>query len=478
MLRSGGGESLPGLLPAARPGFQRIRHTAEGAQPSGKPSTASWAAEAFRRCCSWKCGLLVLVLYEIILALVLQHEDTTFDLIIASFDTLLSWVRPSAVDTPDKVHCGPAAEELNQLVRNASATPSKSRRIIYLKTHKTASTTIGSILFRVASRRSIKQLNAEHIIFGFGGNNRLLKTQQQAEMMYHHISDENGLPKGNETGATWTQVRENLLEIIPGGKLATSLRDPVEHALSWYTFMYEPLPDQLPLFEFIAANEDSPTPPRQMNNPLAKDFGIHTLADAEYFVRMQLPQFDLVLFPERWAESMLLLRELMGLQPIETAIWKPLLDAQGTKGTRDAHGRCVRRRITAKDLPKAALAKIREWTRLDKIIYDAAMEHFERKLVALPKDYVEKQVQEAKRQEKLVSQFCDAYSLTPVCRWYALTDLQYEDCALSRRGRPKPLGFSCTRGPPLPCWDVDVRVLRKTWLERMTTRDYWFGCGR
>eukprot|EP00929_Paragymnodinium_shiwhaense_P033406 TRINITY_DN18349_c0_g1_i5.p1 TRINITY_DN18349_c0_g1~~TRINITY_DN18349_c0_g1_i5.p1 ORF type:complete len:269 (-),score=30.66 TRINITY_DN18349_c0_g1_i5:36-842(-) len=146
--------------------------------------------------------------------------------------------------TTGRSTCEDDAEHLNFLVFNATQLALRrhrqsAHRIIFVKTHKTASTTVGSIVARWASRHHRKVL----VPFGDRIIDLKLETanemkQQSADVMYHHISGFQGLKHLPGQGEPWSTTEHLLRMVIPYAKMGTSLRKPIPHAISWYCYMY------------------------------------------------------------------------------------------------------------------------------------------------------------------------------------------------------------------------------------------------
>ena len=106
------------------------------------------------------------------------------------------------------------------------------RSIGFLKTHKTGSSTLASILYRYAARHGVTVFKPSggHIlnIAGMG--------PMRAEIVLHHISG------GPFLRLDWASFRAGYFHILRGQRahLVTIVREPVEHYLSCFHFFWKP----------------------------------------------------------------------------------------------------------------------------------------------------------------------------------------------------------------------------------------------
>ncbi|CAM9489149.1 unnamed protein product, partial [Scytosiphon promiscuus] len=132
--------------------------------------------------------------------------------------------------------------------------------IAFLKTHKTASTTLAAILYRYSARHDLKLARFKNLQVN-GLQSAAIQTQETGELvdiMHYHISL-NGQYRG-----TWKEAAGYYRDIMryPNRiNFVTLLREPRSHLLSYYYYYIQPK-NQLSIEEFLM----NPTDPNDRDH--------------------------------------------------------------------------------------------------------------------------------------------------------------------------------------------------------------------
>jgi hypothetical protein len=182
-------------------------------------------------------------------------------------------------------------------VRLSTAEPRE--RIAYIKTHKTASSTVGSIMFRYAARHNLTLYKSPtHGLRIRFKNNATLP----ADIVLQHWA---GLLGQVQSYQQWVDFHRWYTEVVPNPDFVTILREPLSHYASYYYFYDEPRGgrrNSLATFAKLQRNK----------NILARDFGIFTPEDAEHFMQHYMPRFRSVLLSDRITESLIAMAAELG----------------------------------------------------------------------------------------------------------------------------------------------------------------------
>ncbi|CAN0081990.1 unnamed protein product, partial [Ectocarpus sp. 6 AP-2014] len=214
---------------------------------------------------------------------------------------------------------GELAGHLNDLVEaSARDADNQVANVVFVKTHKTGSTTLAAVFYRYAVRHELKLAH-----FGRGkgtiANLKKAATQtrksgERVDVMHYHISH-----SGEYTG-TWPQAENYFRRIMrhPDSiNFVTVLREPRSHLLSCYYFYIFP-ECELSIEDYLmdpahAGDENR----HRLRNPLSAEFGVKTTKEMNTFIENHLPDFTLVMLTERMDESLMILRSLLGWHMID-----------------------------------------------------------------------------------------------------------------------------------------------------------------
>lgn len=153
-----------------------------------------------------------------------------------------------------------------QLPTKENAAP--QRRVIYHKTHKTGSSTVGSILYRHAARNDLvlfKLPNKGHEIEMTSRN----PSTTPADMTLYHFID--------HCNCSWVDMRAWYEHAVPGGMLVTVVREPVSHYVSRF-YYYEEVKLDITLQSYAEDGRGA--------NTLAADFAITTQQQLDEFLEV------------------------------------------------------------------------------------------------------------------------------------------------------------------------------------------------
>ncbi|CAM9665132.1 unnamed protein product [Ascophyllum nodosum] len=279
-----------------------------------------------------------------------------------SLSAMLTLLEGSYEDLPVEA----MRDYLNGLIdESVSRTPYQLSNIAFIKTHKTASTTLASILYRYGMRHGS---NIAQFYRGgtFVDLDTAVKQVAQAGkrvdiMHYHHAW--NGFYSG-----TWEDARSKYARIMSDQNevnYVTVLREPIGHYLSYYYYFLNPI-NQMSIEDYLLKNPHK----KLLYNPLAAEFGIENMEQMSDFIRTQLPMFKMVLLTERFDEGLALLQKMLGWEPIDMTYCKML---QTKKGEKRWDGKPLQNVPKASELPPEVLSHIKARTQLDVRLYQAGI---------------------------------------------------------------------------------------------------------
>ncbi|CAN0088221.1 unnamed protein product, partial [Ectocarpus sp. 6 AP-2014] len=199
---------------------------------------------------------------------------------------------------------------LNELVEATMLdTDSQVANVAFVKTHKTASTTLAAIMYRYAARHELK-------LSHFGGGSAVsLKSaaaktkedRQLVDIMHYHITTQ-----GQYTG-TWDEAVKYYRRIMRDPddiNFVTVLREPRSHLLSYYYYYIQPR-NQISIEEFLMHTAGSSKDHKLLYNPLSAEFGVRTAEQLDSLISDTLPDFKLILLTERLEEGLLVLARML-----------------------------------------------------------------------------------------------------------------------------------------------------------------------
>lgn len=192
---------------------------------------------------------------------------------------------------------------------NHIGAPSPVRRLAYVKSHKTASSTLGGILFRYAVHHHLRILRSPSHLLGKSvdvSENEVvipesIAKQIPVDVVLNHVT----AFRLRSTFANWTHFYEKVI----GGTdfvYLTSVREPVSHYLSWYNYMIlGPKRDGKPWTEHEhneglrnALNSDN------NHNILAREYGINSSGDLKEWLKKYAGHFPVIVVSDDFEGSL------------------------------------------------------------------------------------------------------------------------------------------------------------------------------
>ena len=177
--------------------------------------------------------------------------------------------------------------------------------VALFKTHKTASTTLASLLFRYAARHQSRVFKCNSASTVIAIDDGCWRTAWHADKAYterlsfnfvlYHIS-----VRGDELTVRIGDVMTLYNSIVRDPWLLTTLRNPRSHCLSW--LCYYMLPQNMTQLEDMIHNNTL------ANNIQVREYGIKNLDALRHFIRHELNQFSLVCITEYFDECLVMMR--------------------------------------------------------------------------------------------------------------------------------------------------------------------------
>jgi len=286
----------------------------------------------------------------------------------------------------------------------------KETQVIYYKTHKTGSTTVGNMLWRFGAQHGLKlHKPSGHYLDIRSDVARRVVVPPCDITLYHHRPTQ------------FEAMMKYYRSFIPKGKFLSILREPVRRYLSHYHFYYE---IQRTTFErFLKLGE-----PR---NVQSRDFGIYNQAAMDSFMKTAYSEF-FILITELYDETLLLLKNAMNWS-LQDILYVKLNDGCST-GLRDYDGMAMRCVPKYKDLTKSYLDTMKRNNRLDVQFYARALNDTKAKLAAQPKSFWD-ELKTFKKMKADLENLCTGANKTiPAgCNSFLMIDLEYE-AAISEEG--------------------------------------------
>ena len=297
----------------------------------------------------------------------------------------------------------------------------KKSNIVMFKTHKTASTSLGSILFRFGARHGRRFLiGDEHYTqlrdadtFRLGGHMHI----------NHHVLET----------LTPDQIGAFYSRFIPNPTFISIVRHPRERYLSAYKYFWEPFYGNK--FNIFLGDQ-------RYINQQSRDFGIHNATVMNNFLAPGgfLSKMGPVLITERFDESLVLMKRAFGWE-MHDLLYIRLLDS--CNSLRNHAGKLVKCDPPSEAQLPAYSARIDQNNDLDTILYDVMVKRHEDEVRKQDSSFAE-EVELLKRLREKLSDYCRSEAILfnanreqfmqsiTFCTQYVLDDLVYGD--IIRRG--------------------------------------------
>jgi hypothetical protein len=323
-------------------------------------------------------------------------------------------------------------ERLRDLLEKYKKDPMREStdRVIFLKTHKTGSSTMGGILSRWAARHGKKACCKRPHVQNEKALNYEIKKERRYHLFLNHYEMWRKMPR--DMGS----VLSKLHELVPNrASIVSNVREPISHFVSFYNFFIRETrqePKGGTLYDFAATST-------KFRNPLASDFGFKSWHDAKRFLETELKDTTWIL-QDQYVESLVVLRHKFNWDMEDMLMLKPTYSSSKKSGSfRRYDGNIVQSTESELDNMSPELrAEIERATELDRAFYEYVKEQW---IANVPnkKDFV-RECKDLRLAIKYLVEICSGQDVPAACHWYEWTDTQYE----------KRLGESWPGDPWLP----------------------------
>lgn len=303
---------------------------------------------------------------------------------------------------------GVLSDTILKTALNAAPYPTETNytNIAYLKTHKTGSTTFGSILFRYSARRGLVPVRIhEHIFKSYA-----TATPRPGKVFLNHIT------AGQMREGDFENALAFYRRAVRDMTFITAVREPMQRMISWFYYFVQPQHPKLTLRQWLYSTNAE-------NCTLSAEFGVYTEEQLSVFMTNHIKRFDMILVSDRFLESICVMALRFGWG-VADVLHRPLLDSHREKGRVRWDGKVVLPTPKVEDQPKEIRDRLRNLTVYDYAIYNYAMAN----LTASAKQYGTKYIRVRDNVLKLqvgFDRYCNTEK-TPDCAWYEMTDLEYE----------------------------------------------------
>lgn len=292
--------------------------------------------------------------------------------------------------------------------------PKTVTNVVLIKTHKTASTTLASILFRLGMNHNLRMFVPHYHYIDL---KRRPMTQPKSNIsMYHHFTPS----LQTEPLINWYK------EWLPEARFITILREPYQRVLSEYYYFFQPDAPQIPLYDLLTNKTHDILKKLHI---MSHDLGVYTNDDLELFLKQNYKLFDQFLITELFDESLILMKRRYNWD-LEDLLYLKLLDAcrDGKRSWDKKKVNCAKTdRID--DLSSAIL---KDYIKHDNAIYSFVRDLVQKQIDAQPPDYWTELDQFRAKQKELT----DVCGVTDLVTWLAnpgdLTREQRRMCFIFR----------------------------------------------
>eukprot|EP00873_Tetraselmis_striata_P034087 jgi/Tetstr1/454351/TSEL_041258.t1 len=290
-------------------------------------------------------------------------------------------------------------------------------RVAFYKTHKTGSTTLGGILFRVgaAHRKRFHTRTADsHYL------NHTMPSRRRADFVINHS-------------------RSSLLDMQAaydrdlgdGAGRITIVRDAVARFVSHFYYFVKP---NLPKAELLSGGW-------RAHNKLAADMGVNNLTAARSFLHSDAFRRTVFLSLEAMDEGLAALHLHCGW-PLNELLYIKIRCASCGEKLLSWNGRPVPHR--RENITRELEARMRHDNQLDDLVVKAARQKWA-PVQAAGGAVLQNAAREIRRQSDLLNEHCSAVKRAqgsldsqPGCHWLSLTDAQYESLVDQATGEVNP----------------------------------------
>ncbi len=303
----------------------------------------------------------------------------------------------------------------------------QQRKFIFFKTWKTASTSLGNILYRFGLNYGLRfhclpkdrPLEVENPLGG--GPTRHLA-------VCHH-----NMPSA---GVNSSSIISWYRGLVPGGQLLTILRDPLQVSRSAFNFFIKPVFAKATYEKFLREH-------KVYHNSMTHLLGVTNKRELDHFIKEELDDF-FVFIAEKFDECLLLFADRFGWT-MEDILYVRL-NKCGSNNHLNQTTSCDEPDDLKED--PAMQRKAREVNKLDLALYDLARARLELLLSTQPPAFWSR-LQRFKQANSLLSAYCDPASSTtgPEPRCDAILNFRYHETIDQRTGLLLPEHSSLADSP-------------------------------
>eukprot|EP00903_Cladosiphon_okamuranus_P017350 g15984.t1 len=220
----------------------------------------------------------------------------------------------------------------------------------------------------------------------------------RCDIMHYHIS-----PSGWYDG-TWQEAEQNYRKILRDSKpvnFITLMREPRSHLISYYYYYMQP-ETQESLSEFLT-NSKSTWRHKRLINPLSAEFGVTNQEDLDYMLNTGFPNHKLIILTEQFDEGLMVLRRLLGWDMVDMTY---LTKNETVDGARRYGGVTLVTPPQFDDLPEDVQQIIDNQTEMDRILFDAAKQEYEKRRDSVA-EYLEADLADFEQLQHVIKTFLE-----------------------------------------------------------------------
>ncbi|KAI8805491.1 galactose-3-O-sulfotransferase-domain-containing protein [Cladochytrium replicatum] len=307
----------------------------------------------------------------------------------------------------------------NALTLPNPSQPPRQNRYIFIKTHKTGSTTLGSIFFRYGVKHRQKIfIPGRHYTDQMDFEHPKITSNLDSHIFLSHFGPMNrSWFREHPVQLNVAYMMQMYRRAVPGGMGITVLRDPHARFLSHYQYLIRPSHPHLSLADYARSRKVFFAPGvgywSQNWNRQCQELGIRTVEDLNRFLAVEKDKyFSLILITELFDESLVLMRRMLGWERGDI-LYVKMLDSCADGHRWDNKAVECSKKFAKRVLTEPGYEETRDLVaranRLDMLLYKSVRMELERKLAAQGADFWE-EVGEFKAKIKALKSQCASFS--------------------------------------------------------------------
>ena len=249
--------------------------------------------------------------------------------------------------------------ELRAILRRYERDPRRdsTERVIFLKTHKTGSSTLGGIFSRWAARHGKRACCSKPHVQSEKNLKRKVRDGRKYDLFLNHFAMWHRKPKD------MSEIIRMLRDIVPNSaRIVSNVREPITHFASFYNFFVRETRRESKggtLYDFARTTK--------FKNPLASDFGIDTWNEALRLLETDLEDTTWVL-QDQYVESLVALRRAFNWDMADVLFMKPTYSTRVQGSFRRYDGHIVKSTMSVDEMSPELLNEIQRSTDLDRAL--------------------------------------------------------------------------------------------------------------